>query len=133
MIDSIDQDVEIELFDEAQGRMDDQDMFGVNDLDGDEIIVDDTVGEKEEQSLKVAEMEVSTAEAVTTTGELVTTANVEVSAALTATTADDEELTLAKTLIKIKAAKSKAKPKAVTIVATSVTTAASKPIRPKAK
>ncbi|GJV94021.1 hypothetical protein Tco_1541834 [Tanacetum coccineum] len=48
MIDNINQDVEITLVDEAQEKMNDQNMFGVNDLDGDEVIVDDTAGEKEE-------------------------------------------------------------------------------------
>ncbi|GKG48351.1 hypothetical protein Tco_0510236, partial [Tanacetum coccineum] len=88
--------------------MDDQDMFGVNDLDGDEVIVDDTAGKSEEQSAKVAKMEVSTADPVTTAGEVITTADVEasavdveVSAALTTTTTTDDKLTLAQTLIEI--------------------------------
>nr|GEV89446.1 hypothetical protein [Tanacetum cinerariifolium] len=117
MINNIDQDAEIALVDEAHGRMDDQDMFGVNDLVGDEVVV----GEKEEQSLKVAEKEVSTAEPVTTAGEVATTANVEVSDALTTTTTTHvDELPLVKTLIEIKAAKPKAKPKAITTAATTV-------------
>nr|GEW16857.1 hypothetical protein [Tanacetum cinerariifolium] len=103
--------------------MDDQDMFRVNDLDGAEVVV----GEKEEQSLKVAKKEVSTVEPVTTVGEVVTNANVEVSVALTATTTTDvDELTLVKTLIEIKAAK----PKAITTAAIIVTAATT---RPKAK
>ncbi|GKG61975.1 hypothetical protein Tco_0623692, partial [Tanacetum coccineum] len=81
--------------------------FGVNDLDGDEVIVNDTVGEKEEQSLKAAEMEVSTANPVTNAGEVVTTANVEVTIVSAPTTTIDE-MTLAQTLIEIKAAKPKA-------------------------
>nr|GEV98695.1 hypothetical protein [Tanacetum cinerariifolium] len=70
--DDIDQDAEIALVDEAQGRMHDADMFGVDDLE-------------------------------------VTAAGVEDSVApTTATTADvDDELTLVKTLIAIKAAKPK--------------------------
>nr|GEW93554.1 hypothetical protein [Tanacetum cinerariifolium] len=115
MIDNIDQYVEIALVNEAQQRMNDQYMFGVIDLDGDEVIVHDTDSEKEEQVAKVDEMEVSTAEPVTTAGEVITTANVEVSAALTTATNDDDELTLAKTLIEIKVAKPKAKSKAITI------------------
>ncbi|GJU18922.1 hypothetical protein Tco_1146888 [Tanacetum coccineum] len=109
MIDNIDQDVEIALVNEAQGMMDDQNIFGFNDLYGDEVIVDVSAGEKEEQVEKVAEMEVSTAEPVSTAGEVVTTANVEVGDAFTTiTTTDvDDELTLAKTLIAIKAAKPK--------------------------
>nr|GEX40879.1 putative ribonuclease H-like domain-containing protein [Tanacetum cinerariifolium] len=58
-------------------------------------------------SEKVAKKEVSTADPVTTAGEVVTTADVKVSAALTTTTTIDDELTLARTLIEIKAAKPK--------------------------
>nr|GEW37206.1 ribonuclease H-like domain-containing protein [Tanacetum cinerariifolium] len=57
MIDNIDQDVEITLVDETQGRMIKEEMFGVNDLDGDEVIVDATTGEQVEQSTKVAKKE----------------------------------------------------------------------------
>nr|GEZ79922.1 xylulose kinase-1 [Tanacetum cinerariifolium] len=92
-----------------KGRMNDQDMFGVNDLDGDEVVIDVSARQKEEQREKIAEKEVSTA------GEVVTTVDVEVSAALTTTTTTDDELTLAQTLIEIKAAK----PKAHTTAATS--------------
>ncbi|GJX36194.1 hypothetical protein Tco_0247751 [Tanacetum coccineum] len=77
----------------------------------------------EEQEKDVAEKEVSTADPVTTAGEVVTTANVEVSTIKTPTTTADE-LTLAQTLIEIKAAK----PKAVTSAATTTTTT-----RPKAR
>nr|GFB10332.1 hypothetical protein [Tanacetum cinerariifolium] len=52
-------------------------MFGVNDLDGDEVVVDVSVGKKEDQSEKVAKKEVSTVDPVTTTGEVVTTTDVE--------------------------------------------------------
>nr|GEW30075.1 hypothetical protein [Tanacetum cinerariifolium] len=55
MIDNIDQDVKITLVDETQGRMNEEDMFRVNDLDGDEVIVDATSNEEVEQSTKVAE------------------------------------------------------------------------------
>nr|GEZ56442.1 hypothetical protein [Tanacetum cinerariifolium] len=40
MIDIIDQDEEIALVDETQGRMNEEEMFRVNDLDGDEVIMD---------------------------------------------------------------------------------------------
>nr|GEX85647.1 hypothetical protein [Tanacetum cinerariifolium] len=73
MIDSIDQDVEITLVDETQRRMNEEAMFGVNDLDGDEVIVDVTAGENVEQSAKVAKKGVSTTNLVTTTGEVVNT------------------------------------------------------------
>ncbi|GJZ28423.1 hypothetical protein Tco_0573070 [Tanacetum coccineum] len=71
----------------------------------------------------VAEKEVSAANPVTTAGEVVTTANVEVTTSNAPTTTIDE-LTLAQTLIEIKAAK----PKVVTSAATTTTTT-----RPKAR
>nr|GEU37900.1 putative ribonuclease H-like domain-containing protein [Tanacetum cinerariifolium] len=61
MIDNIDQDVEITLVDDTQGRLNKEEIFGVNDLDGDEVVVVVTAGENVEQSAKVAKMEVSTA------------------------------------------------------------------------
>nr|GEY05542.1 hypothetical protein [Tanacetum cinerariifolium] len=104
-IEDIDQDAKIALVDKAQGRIHDAYMFGVDDLEGNEVIVD--VREK------IVEKEVSTADLVTTTGEVVTAVNVEDSVALTTTTTVDvdDELTLAKTLIAIKAAKLKDKVK----------------------
>nr|GEV75509.1 hypothetical protein [Tanacetum cinerariifolium] len=69
-IEDIDQDAEIALVDEAQRRMHDVDMFGVDDLEGNEVIVD--VREK------IVKKEFSTADPVTTTGEVVTVASVEV-------------------------------------------------------
>nr|GEV82536.1 hypothetical protein [Tanacetum cinerariifolium] len=105
-----------------KGRMNDQDMFKVNDLDGDEVVVDVSAGEKEEQSEKVAEKEVSTADPFTTAGEVVTTADVKVSATLTTTTTEDE-LTLAQTFIEMKVAK----PKAITTAATTVTDVSTRP------
>nr|GEV68142.1 putative ribonuclease H-like domain-containing protein [Tanacetum cinerariifolium] len=41
----------------GQGRMNEEDMFKVNDLDGDEVIMDATAGEEVEQSIKVSEKE----------------------------------------------------------------------------
>nr|GEW03847.1 putative ribonuclease H-like domain-containing protein [Tanacetum cinerariifolium] len=51
-----------------QGRINDEDLFGVNDLDGDEVIVDVTAIENVEQDATVAKKEVSAAayEVVTT-------------------------------------------------------------------
>nr|GFD08257.1 hypothetical protein [Tanacetum cinerariifolium] len=46
---------EITLVDETQGRMNEEEMFGVKDLAGNEVIVDATAGEEEEHSTKVAE------------------------------------------------------------------------------
>nr|GEW93956.1 retrovirus-related Pol polyprotein from transposon TNT 1-94 [Tanacetum cinerariifolium] len=116
-IEDIDQDAEIALVDKAQGRMHDADMFGVDDLKSNAVIV--YVREK------IVEKEVSTADPVTTPGEVVTAASVEDSVApTTATTVDvDDELTLAKTLIAIKAAK----PKVISTAATTVTTAITTP------
>ncbi|GJY65256.1 hypothetical protein Tco_0467494 [Tanacetum coccineum] len=90
----LDADAEVTLNDETQERFDEEMLFDVqDDLQGEEV-----VAEKE-----VAEKEVSTADPVTTAGEVVTTAS--------ATTTVDE-LTLAQTLIEIKAAKLKAEEQA---------------------
>nr|GEU33008.1 hypothetical protein [Tanacetum cinerariifolium] len=110
MIDNIDQDVEITLVDETHVRMNEEEMLGVYDLDGDEVVVDATAGEEVEQSTKVSKKEVSTANPVTTVGEVVTTAkDVEVTTVATTLHISKDELTLAQTLIEIKAAKPKAK------------------------
>ncbi|GKD94943.1 hypothetical protein Tco_1374780 [Tanacetum coccineum] len=106
-IDDLDDDSEVTLVDETQEINDENLMF-------------DT-GVLEEQEKDVAEKEVSAADPVTTAGEVVTTANVEVTTVNTPTTTINE-LTLAQTLIEIKAAK----PKAVTFTATTTT-------RPKAR
>nr|GEY97525.1 hypothetical protein [Tanacetum cinerariifolium] len=113
----IDQDVEIALVDKAQGRIHDAYMFEVDNLEGNEVIID--VREK------IVEKEVSTADPVTTADEVVTAASVEDSVApTTATTTDvNDELTLVKTLIAIKAAK----PKVISTAATTVTTAITTP------
>nr|GFA23808.1 hypothetical protein [Tanacetum cinerariifolium] len=91
LIDNIDQDVEITLVDDIQGRMNEEDMFGVNDLGGDEVVVDVSASEKVEQSVKVVEKE--------------------------------DELTLAHTLIEIKAAK----PKAITTTVKTITAVGTRP------
>nr|GEW75241.1 hypothetical protein [Tanacetum cinerariifolium] len=126
MIDNIDQDVEITLVDDTQGRMNEEDMFGVNDLVGDEVVVDVSASEKVEQSVKVVEKEVSIADPVTTSGEVVTTVDIEVTTTATTPQISKDELTLAQTLKEIKAAK----PKAITTAATTVTATGT---RPKAK
>ncbi|GJU04526.1 hypothetical protein Tco_1120956 [Tanacetum coccineum] len=102
-----------------------------NDLHGDEVIVDMAVGEKQEKSEKVNEREVSTGVEdsaahtipVTTADEGVTAAKINEITPTSAPTIVIDELTLAQTLIEIKAAK----PKAVTTAATITTT------RPKAR
>ncbi|GJU59093.1 hypothetical protein Tco_1236859 [Tanacetum coccineum] len=105
----LDADAEVTLVDETQEINDDNLMFDI--------------GVLEEQEKDVAEKEVSAADLVTTAGEVVTTANVEVTTVNAPTTTIDE-LTLAQTLIEIKATK----PKAVTSAATTTTTT-----RPKAR
>ncbi|GJS81253.1 hypothetical protein Tco_0747794 [Tanacetum coccineum] len=110
----LDSDAEVTLIDATQERYDEEMLFDVqDDLQGEEV-----VAEKE-----VAKKEVSAVDPVTTAGEVVTTANVEVTTA-SAPTTTIKELTLAQTLIKIKAAK----PNAITTAATTTTTT-----RPKAR
>nr|GEY40647.1 hypothetical protein [Tanacetum cinerariifolium] len=83
-----------------EGRINEEEMFEVNDLDGDEVIVDATAGEEVKQSIKVAEKEVSVVDPVTTFGEVATTAeDVEVTTAATTSQISKDELTLAQTLI----------------------------------
>nr|GEV66138.1 uncharacterized mitochondrial protein AtMg00810-like [Tanacetum cinerariifolium] len=73
-----------------QGRIKDQDLFGVHDLDGDEVFVDVTTGKNVEHNATVAE-------------------SVEGIAVATTSQISKDELTLAQTLMEIKAAKPKAK------------------------
>ncbi|GJS75194.1 hypothetical protein Tco_0725075 [Tanacetum coccineum] len=110
----LDADAEVTLVDETQEMNDDNLMFDI--------------GVLEEQEKDIAEKEVSVADPVTTAGEVVTTANVEVTTVNAQTTTIDE-LTLAQTLIEIKAAK----PKAVTSAATTTTTTRPKAYRAKDK
>nr|GEX40028.1 hypothetical protein [Tanacetum cinerariifolium] len=77
---------------EDQGRTNDQDLFGVHDLDGDEVFVDVTTGENVEQDAIVA-------------------GNVEGITIATTLQISKDDVTLAQTLIEIKAAKPKAKGK----------------------
>ncbi|GJV35702.1 hypothetical protein Tco_1408179 [Tanacetum coccineum] len=93
IIEDIDADVEVTLVNETQERQNEDLMFDTGVLDDDEVFVDVTTVEKEEQSTK--------------TGEAVTTAGVEDSVVPTIPTTVEE--TLAQTLIEIKAAKPKAK------------------------
>ncbi|GJU73251.1 hypothetical protein Tco_1264656 [Tanacetum coccineum] len=100
----IDADVEVTLVDETQVRQNDDLIFDTGVLDDVEMPVEAKVDGKDEQSTKTDD---STAgEAVTTAGDdsVVPTTN--------------EEITLAQTLIQIKAAK----PKVVTTAATTATT-----------
>nr|GEV04625.1 hypothetical protein [Tanacetum cinerariifolium] len=69
MIEEIDQNAKIALDDETQGRINDDEMYGVGDLVGEEVVMDTKIGEHKEQIIQ----DVSTVEPVTTTGEVVTT------------------------------------------------------------
>ncbi|GJY94638.1 hypothetical protein Tco_0510999 [Tanacetum coccineum] len=86
------------LVDDTQGRSDDADMFDIDDLHSDEVNVDMPVGDNQELSVKEREVDTSVKDSV---------------APITI-----EEITLAQTLIQIKAAK----PKVVTTAATTTTT-----------
>ncbi|GJW49601.1 hypothetical protein Tco_0090952, partial [Tanacetum coccineum] len=102
----LDANAEVTLVDKTKGRNNEEILFDVNkDLQGEEVVVEEEVAKKE----------VSTVDPVSTAGEVVTTAS--------ATTTIDDELTLAKTLIAIKAAK----PKAITTPATNVTPVITRP------
>nr|GFD15205.1 hypothetical protein [Tanacetum cinerariifolium] len=85
--------------------MNKEDLFRVNDLDGNEVIVDVTFGENIEQDATVAKKEVSIVD-----DEVVTTTE-EVKGTTTATTPQisKDDLKLAQTLKEIKAAKPKAR------------------------
>nr|GEY87849.1 hypothetical protein [Tanacetum cinerariifolium] len=93
--------------------MNEENKFEVNDLDSDEVVVDI------EQSVKVVEKEVSTVDLVATACEVVTIVGIEVTTAAITSHISKDELTLAETLIEIKAAK----PKAITTPAITVTVA----------
>ncbi|GKC36785.1 hypothetical protein Tco_1049169 [Tanacetum coccineum] len=67
-IENIDADAEVTLVNETQEGQDEDLMFDTGVLDGDEMFVDATTGEKDEQSTKIDD---------STTGEAVTTAGVE--------------------------------------------------------
>ncbi|GKB31537.1 hypothetical protein Tco_0870938 [Tanacetum coccineum] len=103
-IEDIDKDANVSLVDDTQWRSDDADMFDIYDLHGDEVNVNMPVGDNQEQSVKEREVDTS----------------VEDSAAPIII----EEITLAQTLIQIKAAKPK-------VVATATTTTTI--TRPKAR
>ncbi|GJT68114.1 hypothetical protein Tco_1019594 [Tanacetum coccineum] len=100
----INANVEVTLVDETQERQNDELVFDTRVLDTNEMPVEEKVDKKDEQS--------------STAGEAVTTASVEDSAAPITI----EEITLAQTLIQIKAAK----PKVVTTAATTTTTTRAK-------
>ncbi|GJX04559.1 hypothetical protein Tco_0190475 [Tanacetum coccineum] len=99
-----DEDAEVSLVDETQRRTDDAEMFDTDYLHGDEVIVDMAFGEKQEQSEKVDEREVSIGVEdsaaptipVTTAGEGVTATKID---EITTTTAKPKAVTTAATII----------------------------------
>nr|GEX30994.1 hypothetical protein [Tanacetum cinerariifolium] len=104
----IDADADLSLINEIaqdQERMNDEDLFGVRDLYGDEVIVDVTAGENVKHDATAAEKEVSIAadEVVTTTK------SVEGIIAATTPQISKDDVTLAQTLIEIKEAKPRAR------------------------
>ncbi|GJW80283.1 hypothetical protein Tco_0144258 [Tanacetum coccineum] len=105
-IEDIDADVDVSLVNETQERQDDDLIFDTGVLDDVEMPVEAKVDGKDEQSTK--KLDDSTA------GEAITTASIDDSVVPTT----NEEITLAQTLIQIKAAK----PKVITTVATTATT-----------
>ncbi|GKD63855.1 hypothetical protein Tco_1305963, partial [Tanacetum coccineum] len=90
----LDKDDDVTLVDETQERQDNDMIFVTGVLDADEIPMEAKVDEKDEQSTKLDD---------STAGEAVTTASVEGGAAPITI----EEITLAQTLIQIKASKPK--------------------------
>ncbi|GJU01833.1 hypothetical protein Tco_1112171 [Tanacetum coccineum] len=104
-IKDIDADVDVSLVDETQERQNDDLMFDSEVLEDDVMHVEAKVDGKDEQSKKPDD---------STAGEAVTTASIDDSVVPTT----NEEITLAQTLIQIKAAK----PKVVTTAATIATT-----------
>ncbi|GKG11524.1 hypothetical protein Tco_0342924, partial [Tanacetum coccineum] len=104
-IDEIDQDVEVTLVDENQVRYGDNLMFDIGVLDNEQDMA--------EKEVDMAKKDVSIADPITIAGEVVTIANVVVSTAEvttnSTTTTTVDELTLAQTLIEIKAATPKAR------------------------
>nr|GEW39979.1 hypothetical protein [Tanacetum cinerariifolium] len=100
----IDADEDLSLINETsqdQGRINEEELFRVHDLDGDEVIIDITVGKNLEHDTIVTEKEVSTA-----ADEVVTTADdAEITTAATTQQISKDDVTLAQTLIEIKAAK----------------------------
>nr|GEU40994.1 hypothetical protein [Tanacetum cinerariifolium] len=104
----IDADEDLSLINETtqdQGRMNEEDLFGVHDLDGYEVILDITAGQNVEQDATFAENKVST-----DGDEVVTTADdAKITTAATTLQISKDDVTLAQTLTEIKAAKPRAR------------------------
>nr|GEW29098.1 hypothetical protein [Tanacetum cinerariifolium] len=102
MIEEIDQDDEIALDVDTQGRKNDDEMFRINDLSKKEVVLDTRTGEHKEHIIE----DVSTAELVTTAGKVVTTIADKVSAAPTIDITEDD-ITMAQALAALKCIKPK--------------------------
>nr|GEX22559.1 hypothetical protein [Tanacetum cinerariifolium] len=126
MIKEIDQDDKIALDADTQGRNNDDEMFGVDDLSREEIVLDTITGEHEEKIIK----DVSTAEPVNTSGEVVTTIADKVSAALTIDVTEDE-ITMAQALASLKSTKPKVVQSYIPTVSSSKDKGKAKMIEPK--
>ncbi|GJV87840.1 retrovirus-related pol polyprotein from transposon TNT 1-94 [Tanacetum coccineum] len=111
-IEDIDADVDVSLVDETQERQNDDLMFDSGVLEDDVMHVEAKVDGKDDQSKKLDDSTASIDDS--TAGEAVTTAGIGDSVVPTT----NEEITLAQTLMQIKAAK----PKVVTTAATTATT-----------
>ncbi|GKA86406.1 hypothetical protein Tco_0808117 [Tanacetum coccineum] len=94
-INDIDKDAKITLVNETQGRYGDEDMFGVNDLDSDEVVVEGEVTDKAGKKRNIVEEAVAVTDVVTIPVSVATITNV--------------ELTLAQTLAELKSARPKTK------------------------
>nr|GEV59776.1 hypothetical protein [Tanacetum cinerariifolium] len=102
MIEEIDQDDKISLDVDTHGRKNDDEMFGVDNLSKEKVVLDTTTGEHEEQIIE----DVSTAKPVNTAGEVVTTIADKVSVAPT-TDVTKYEITMAQALAALKSIKPK--------------------------
>ncbi|GJU50241.1 hypothetical protein Tco_1219796 [Tanacetum coccineum] len=72
-IEDIDKDADISLVDDTQGRSNDVEMFDIDDLHGDEVVVNMPIGEKQEQSTKEREVNTAVKDSVATTIQVSTT------------------------------------------------------------
>nr|GEV35743.1 hypothetical protein [Tanacetum cinerariifolium] len=85
-----------------KGRKNDDEMFRLDDLSREKVVLDNTTGEHKEQIIE----DVSTVEPITTAGEVVTTIADKVSAALT-TYVTEDEITMAQALVALNSTKPK--------------------------
>ncbi|GJV73693.1 retrovirus-related pol polyprotein from transposon TNT 1-94, partial [Tanacetum coccineum] len=92
---NIDADAEITLVDETQERYGDEDMFGVHDLDGDEVVVESKVIDKADEKRNIVEEAIVVTDVVTIPVSAARITNV--------------ERTLAQTLAELKSARPKTK------------------------